>query len=173
MSKNPEIIIGIDPGVSGAISVWTPELAELSIWDTNVLYEMVAGFNILSYEKYLQFLQKNCMADDVGLIVIEEPVVGFSLKGTKAVQSAAGSFVSLYYASRQFVGIHKVMTVRPHTWKKEIGVTSDKSTSVRKAIEYFPSYKDFFTTPRGKLLDGRAESAIIAWWGKNKRESQQ
>jgi len=51
--------------------------------------------------------------------------------------------------------------IRPAAWKKEAGLLKkDKADSVNKAKQMFPSAE--LQTPRGRLLDGRAEALLMA-----------
>ncbi|HLA81873.1 MAG TPA: hypothetical protein VJP78_09715 [Thermoleophilia bacterium] len=55
-------------------------------------------------------------------------------------------------------------TVRPAIWKKAMGIPpkSDKGASVQLARRLFPAAN--LVTPRGRLLDGRAEALLLAEW---------
>lgn len=56
--------------------------------------------------------------------------------------------------------------VRPATWKKEFGCTSDKNTSIAVAHRLFPK-EDLRRTERcTKDHDGKAEALLIAEWGR-------
>jgi hypothetical protein len=63
----------------------------------------------------------------------------------------------------------KVHYVQPQTWKKVLKLRGqDKAASVAKACALFPKSATLFTRQwRGKtiLLDGRAEAALIAYYG--------
>jgi crossover junction endodeoxyribonuclease RuvC len=52
--------------------------------------------------------------------------------------------------------------VRPQVWKKTMRVTADKDTSRARAAELFPDVAPLFAR---KKDDGRAESALISFWG--------
>jgi len=54
-----------------------------------------------------------------------------------------------------------VTHVTPATWKRAVGVTADKGSSRRKAIDLWPDKAQMFARVKD---DGRAESALIAWW---------
>jgi len=50
-------------------------------------------------------------------------------------------------------------------WKKSLGLSSDKSKSCQKAALLWPDRHRDFYGPRGGLLDGRAEAALLAYVG--------
>jgi len=54
--------------------------------------------------------------------------------------------------------------VRPAKWKKAFSLGHDKTESVTKVLELMPGLVDKteFYTPRGRLLDGRAEALLLA-----------
>jgi crossover junction endodeoxyribonuclease RuvC len=54
----------------------------------------------------------------------------------------------------------------PQKWKQEMGLRGqDKSMSVRLAVELFPTCARLFHGERGAGLDGRAEAALLAYYG--------
>ena len=60
-----------------------------------------------------------------------------------------------------------IFTVPPHKWKKDLYLTKDKEECVSFAEKLFNKE---FRTPRGKLIDGPAESALIGHWFMNSQE---
>lgn len=50
----------------------------------------------------------------------------------------------------------------PHIWKGKMNLSKDKSASVRLAVDLWPSWREKFVGPRGGLLDGNAEAALLA-----------
>ncbi len=51
---------------------------------------------------------------------------------------------------------------RPHIWKGKMNLSKDKTASVRLAADLWPAWRDKFVGPRGGMLDGMAEAALIA-----------
>lgn len=60
--------------------------------------------------------------------------------------------------------------VTPQMWKKAMGIGKDKRESVEKAVELFPDSAYMFYGPRGGLIDGNAEAALIAYYGYSMEE---
>lgn len=55
--------------------------------------------------------------------------------------------------------------VKPARWKKDMRVPADKRAAVQRASQLIPGAAPHFKGPRGGLLDGRAEAAILALYG--------
>jgi crossover junction endodeoxyribonuclease RuvC len=58
--------------------------------------------------------------------------------------------------------------VQPATWKAMYrlrGGPENKAASVAKAVELFPDHKALFFGPKGGPKDGRAEAALLAYYG--------
>jgi hypothetical protein len=73
-----------------------------------------------------------------------------------------GKNYGAWLGSLACVGI-EMRPIRPQEWKRTVGVTADKRTSVKKASALFPRYADQFVGKRGGIKDGRAEAALLAW----------
>ena len=52
--------------------------------------------------------------------------------------------------------------VQPSKWKAALGLSKDKGASRDKAGQIFPDDAELFSRIKD---DGRAEAALIAWWG--------
>jgi len=65
----------------------------------------------------------------------------------------------------------KTVTVTPQTWKADLvwpgfgKDRADKTAAYRAACQLYPQAADQLRTPRGRVLDGRAEALLIAHWG--------
>jgi Holliday junction resolvasome RuvABC endonuclease subunit len=55
--------------------------------------------------------------------------------------------------------------VRPQEWKSKTLTPKDKKEATRRASQLFPKARDIFYGPRGGAFDGRAEAAILAFYG--------
>ena len=63
-----------------------------------------------------------------------------------------------------------VSEVYPQTWKKAMGVSAAKGTSLRKAAELWPAFSAIWTKRTGSVYlkhDRLAEAALIARFGLN------
>ena len=163
-----KVIVGIDPGMRGALATIVD--GELSIWDLEDCYKPTGTFNSLDPLLFIQLVASavdyEYEPEDVAVFCEESQT--FHRDGIKTARTTFDSrgVIRTLFCSRGY----KVEYIDPKMWKKHFGLlNTDKSESVRKACELFPAYKDFFTKPkRGggtKLLDGRAEAALIALFG--------
>ena len=55
-----------------------------------------------------------------------------------------------------------ISMVTPQTWQRKVGVQHGKDASRSRAMEVFPAYSQKFAR---KSDDGRADSALIAYYG--------
>jgi hypothetical protein len=144
------IIMGIDPGISGAVAFYFPMVpSRISVDDLPV-----AGGEINGYEL-------------ARLIKIHRPTLAVVEK-VGAMPGNGG--VSMFNFGRAYGDVRGVISaldvpmhfVTPQKWKKHFGLTSDKEQSRLRAIRTFPAVADSFKL---KKHDGRAEAALLALYG--------
>jgi len=146
------IIGGIDPGFSGAIAV----INDFDLCETCDMPTIGDGSQkMINAPRLVQFLKER----DVEFVVVEEVT---AIPGCGA--GGMFRFGGAYYAALAALQLACIpyATVRPHKWKKDMGLSKDKLTSRRKATERFPSAYQQFERVKD---DGRAEAALLAlWW---------
>lgn len=135
-------ILGIDPGTTGAIGMVTPMV---DTWDMPAtpkdLADLFARFDPNTTRVYVE-----------------------------AVHSMPGQGVASSFTFGQGYGVilgvlaaygfpHRL--VAPATWKRAMGVTSNKDACRRLAQQLFPT-----AALARKRDDGRAEALLIAEWGR-------
>lgn len=143
------IIMGIDPGVSGAVAFFFPMVHRLAVDDVPV-----AGGEINGYElARLVRMHRPTMA-------VIERVNAMSGQGV----SSSFNFGRSYGDVRGVVSACDVPMhfVTPQKWKKHFGLSADKDESRLRAIRMFPNAAESF---RLKKHDGRAEAALLALYG--------
>jgi crossover junction endodeoxyribonuclease RuvC len=145
------ITVGVDPGKLGAIALVDSYGELVDVYDMPVVAKIVSGRLLIELEDW-----------DVGArfgpVVIEDlharpgngSIATFSLG--RSVGVVEGVFGAL--------GL-PIVYVSPLKWKKAMGVTSDKETSRRMALDTWPGKAAMFAR---KMDDGRAEAALIALW---------
>jgi hypothetical protein len=164
-----EIIIGIDPGVKGAVAVqYDNDL--LLTHDLKVCYKPTGSFNSLDPALFdglvTNAIPDECDPENVAVFCEEAQHLAHrtSIKTARAIYDARGVMRSVL-ERRGF----KVRYVHPQTWKTKLGLRKqDKKASIAKACLLFPKSKTLFTKMyqgRTLLLDGRAEAALIAYYG--------
>jgi len=144
------IIMGVDPGISGAVAFYFPMVpGRIAVDDVPV-----AGGEIN-------------VAELARLIRIHRP----TLAVIERVSAMPGQGVaSMFNFGRSYGDVRGVIGaldvplhfVTPQKWKKHFGLSSDKDQSRLRAIRLFPAAAESFKL---KKHDGRAEAALIALYG--------
>jgi hypothetical protein len=144
------VVMGIDPGVSGAVA----------------FYHIAAPSRIAVDDVPLVGGEINT-AELARLIRIHRP----SIAVIEKVSAMPGQgVVSMFNFGRSYGDVRGVIGaldiplhfVTPQKWKKHFGLTSDKEQCRLRAIRIFPHAAESFKL---KKHDGRAEAALIALYG--------
>lgn len=152
------MIVGIDPGASGAIAFFDPKAGILHVHDMPVMEIERSG---KTKREISPTLLANILHDDWGHNIVWIEKVG----------AMPGQGVSSMFQFGRGVGmIEGVIAaeglslnyVTPQAWQKAVGVRGGKDGSRLRAVELFPKYANLFAR---KKDDGRAEAALIAWYG--------
>lgn len=148
---NPNhVIMGIDPGVTGAVAFYFPEaVGRVAVDDVPV-----AGGEINAPE-----LARIIRIHRPTLAVIER-VHAFKGQGVVSMFNFGRSYGDV----RGVIGALNIPLhfVTPQTWKKHFKLSSDKDQSRMLAIRLFPAVAESFKL---KKHDGRAEASLIALYG--------
>jgi len=149
------LLIGIDPGYSGALALYRPLENTLSISDMPV-YKDPKGRAILDMQSLLDLLE----FDPTTTGVVLEKVHAMPKQGV----SSTFRFGEGYGALQMAIAAHKLpmQFVTPQKWKKYFGLSSDKGVSRGLATQRFPTNAADFKRVKD---DGRAEAALIALYG--------
>jgi hypothetical protein len=145
-----KIIMGIDPGISGAIAFDGEETARVSVYDVPI-----AGGEIsppLLADLILDYSPSVAWIERVG-----------AMPGNGAVSMF--NFGRSYGDVRGAIGTLRIPLnyVTPQVWKRHFKLSgASKDQSRMLAIQLFPSVADKFKL---KKHDGRAEAALIALYG--------
>jgi crossover junction endodeoxyribonuclease RuvC len=144
------VIMGVDPGISGAVAFYFPMVtSRIAVDDVPV-----AGGEIN-------------VAELARLIRVHRP----TLAVIERVSAMPGQGVtSMFNFGRSYGDVRGVIGamgvplhfVTPQKWKKHFGLSSDKEQSRLRAIRMFPTAAESFKL---KKHDGRAEAALIALYG--------
>lgn len=168
-----KVFIGIDPGLSGAIAVITPEA--YTTHDIPVLIIQKGKtekrrYNNAEISRIIFSVMKSALEKKLSVEVWLEDVHAMPGQGVTSMFSMGrgmgtyeGIIAGLNVASGIELPLHHIS---PITWKKKVmaGQGKEKDAAVYKAQQLFPNA--VLTTPRGRLLDGRAEALLIAYYGK-------
>jgi len=139
------IILGIDPGRSGALALLDTDTRRVDCHDmpttTEALHDIIAGLPLIAFAVLEQLHAGPQMGRTTVAAMFESYGV---LKGALAWRSI------------------QTFTTRPSQWKPALNVPADKTAARRRAAEFFP---DDAHQWRLAKHDGRAEAALLAWYG--------
>lgn len=143
-------IMGIDPGISGAIAFYFPDApGRIAVDDVPVAGGEISAPHLASmvrrYSPTMAVIEKVSAMPGQGVVSMFN--FGRSYGDVRGVIGALN--IPLYY-------------VTPGVWKKYFGLSSDKDLSRKLAIQRFPTVAEHFAR---KKDDGRAEAALIALYG--------
>jgi crossover junction endodeoxyribonuclease RuvC len=149
--------IGVDPGLSGAVVVISP--TELKIFDmpTMTVERNGKSKRQVSASELAQIFS-NYNSNDCHVYV--EKVSAMAGQGVTSVFSFGRSFGMIEGILAAFR--LPVTYVAPATWVKAVGRGQGKDASRARAMELFPENQADFKL---KKFDGRADAALIAYWG--------
>jgi crossover junction endodeoxyribonuclease RuvC len=148
------IIIGVDPGKSGAIAGLNYDGTLRGVDDMPVVGPIISP--VLLDEAVHNYIDPLSLRR--GAAVIED-VHAMPKQGVSSVFSFGRSLgVAEGVLAGNGLAVHYVSPVR---WKRALGLTSDKGVSRRRAIELWPERAQWFARVKD---DGRAEAALIAYW---------
>lgn len=150
------MIVGIDPGFSGAIVFLNSGNGSLLVRDMPVA-PSTRGRTELDLYRLGEILTPPVTLPYISILekVAARPNQGAAStfrfgQGYGAIEMAlAGHMWERYY-------------VTPPVWKKHFGLSKDKGVSRALASQRFPRYADLFARVKD---DGRAEAALLALWG--------
>jgi crossover junction endodeoxyribonuclease RuvC len=150
------IIVGIDPGFSGAIALLRPADGWLELHDMPVFPGSSGGRPELNHHEVLAILQS-----------IGAPSVAW----LERVSARPGQCVSTMFRFGQGYGALEmacaasgcaVRYVTPLKWKRHFSLTAAKDMARGEACRRVPGHAPMF---KRKMDDGRAEAALIALYG--------
>jgi len=150
-------VIGIDPGISGAISVFD--------WFTQSLVEVVdmPTLEVDSGKTKKRHISAVSLGNYLTLFSNAHVVV-------EKVGAMPGQGVSSMFNFGRSAGIIEGVVaalrmpstyVTPATWTKAVGRAAGKDASRMRAMELFPAKADLFKRAKD---DGRADACLIAYW---------
>ncbi len=147
-------IIGIDPGLSGAIAI-LDDLNISDIFDMPVMSEGKKNKNQLNSAQLVNIIKKNILTDKETIVIVEQ------------VSAMPGQGVTSMFNFGQTFGAIKgvcaalklpIFFVRPSKWKKYFElINSSKDSSRTKVIEMYPS----LSSRLSKKTDVNKSDAIL------------
>ena len=159
------MILGVDPGFTGALACYRPDPGTLVLTDLPTHTRRMASGKPrveLDLAALAHWLDLHLPIGDVHAFV-EDPHAMPKQGITSAFRFGhmCGALQAL------LVAYHIPMTlVPPATWKKAMGLTSDKVGCQHRASQLLPSHAHLWPL---KKHDGRAEAALLAYYGAHLR----
>ena len=141
-----KIILGVDPGASGAVAFYVPSENRIAVHDMPTVGKDVDGATLAA------LVSKWAPTHAVVEQVASRPGQGVS----SVFRFGSGYGVVLGVLAARGVPVH---LVTPNKWKKTLGLDSDKEKSRALALRNWPGRSDLFGL---KKHDGRAEAALLA-----------
>lgn len=155
------LIIGIDPGLTGAVTILGHHGELIAIEDIPTMPIPEAGPKTtvkkeVDVRALYRLLHDFVPADEKAMVVMEHASSVGSSVGEQAKASLAATKASIVAVVR--LQGHDLRRVHPMTWKKFFGLSSDKKECLGLARKLYPDSRDL---DRAKDHN-RAESLLIA-----------
>ena len=151
------LIYGIDPGYTGAITLYWPATGDIEIHDMPTLTNP-KGKTVLNQRAILDILEPEGDGPRTAFI---EHVSAMPNQGVTSVFRFGEQYGQLQMALAATQTPYQLVT--PAVWKRHFGLTRDKGVSRGLAMQRFPAYAEKFKRVKD---DGRAEATLIALYGK-------
>jgi crossover junction endodeoxyribonuclease RuvC len=153
------LVLGIDPGLSGALVLYDSEIDGLDVWDvpTHALTRNGKNKSEVDVQALVDLIDVAAARRPRVFIENSTPMPG---QGSASTFSFGKTFGLLYgvAAGRKLV-IERVAPVR---WKNALAVPRDKDGARARASVLLPAHSGHWPL---KKHDGRAEAALIALYG--------
>ena len=159
------LIGGIDPGLDGAFAVYEVDAGTLLIWDMPTYEKLVnrrarRRLDLVAIHKLFETLAMI----GVDVIWIEDVAGRGNQTGGAQLSYGVGMLHAFCVAQRL-----RYETIAPGAWKARLLAPAGKEGSTQRAEVLFPKQRALFRGPQGGKLDGRAEAAMIAFYGAMRR----
>jgi crossover junction endodeoxyribonuclease RuvC len=141
----PWCIMGIDPGMSGAIAFFYPEQDRVAV------YDMPSANNVVSGAEVARIV--NAYAPKQAIIEAVHAMPGQGVSSTFKFGQSYG--IAIGAVSACMIPLH---FVTPQRWKKHYRLGADKDEGRARAISLWPACQHFAR----KKDHGRAEAALLA-----------
>jgi crossover junction endodeoxyribonuclease RuvC len=157
------MIVGIDPGLGGALAVLAPDGTLQALRDTPVLVLRTSRGTKQEY-------------DIPGLVALLAPYSGpqshVLIEESQAMPGqGVRSMWTIGYGYGLWLGVLAALQlphtrIRPFVWKRALGLGKDKEQARGRAIQLFPQ-----ADLRRRKDHGRAEALLLAYYGHNQRSN--
>lgn len=153
----PTNVLGIDPGLGGALAVFDPIKKQPIALQSMPLRTLANGKRRIDGHALTLFFELH--ASGIGQVIIEDvhSMPGQGVASMFTFGQTLGVVEGM--ASSWYLPIHKVL---PQTWKRVFRLSASKDEARAYASALFPDHKAQF---QRKCDDGKAEALLIAVYG--------
>lgn len=156
-------ILGIDPGLKGAFALYNGSVLVL---ERMPIMKSSARGKDFDWPQLADLFALAFSDSDHAFL---EKAAARRLEGVSSAFKNGSGFGGLI----ALINAHDIplTIVSPVQWKRGAGVKQAKeakAASFERALQLFPKYAPYFRGPRGAMLDGVAEAALIAYYGYRK-----
>jgi crossover junction endodeoxyribonuclease RuvC len=148
-------VIGIDPGISGAIAVFEGgklvnviDMPTLEVDSGKTKKRHISAVSLCNY--LTVFSNAHVVIEKVGAMPGQGVSSMFNFGRSAGI--IEGVVAAMHFPSTY---------VTPAAWTKAVGRAAGKDASRMRAMELFPSKAELFKRAKD---DGRADAALIAYW---------
>lgn len=157
------MIVGIDPGLKGAIALYDPGIDFLAFYHIPVRWKLVSKKKRYEIDTSALMVMAREWPGVLETIVIEEP---HAMPGAGATsQFAFGLSCGRLFAFAEILstvrGVGRILYVDPSAWKTAMQCPADKNRARARAQEVFPDSAAQFAHAAD---DGKAEAALLAFY---------
>lgn len=154
-------ILGIDPGLDGALAMWDGK---------TMITAEIPAVKSTGRGREIDWSQLNLIWDTLFYWTDEVFLERVGVRRGEGISSAF-KFGTVYGGLRGIAAAKMlpVTRVTPTTWKRALKLPASKPAAGLRASDMFPKNAAEFYGPRGGLKDGVAEAALIAWYGYEKK----
>lgn len=161
------LVIGVDPGINGALATYDANYGLVSLIDMPA-WHMPVGKKT---RKRVDAVELADFFDTAKLLGVE--IVVIEAVGGRPRQSASGGFVFGYTVGLIYMACIQaripIETVPPTDWKKLLNVPGKSKANddaiMARADELFPDHRHLMRGPKGGKMVDRAEAAMLALFG--------
>jgi len=156
------LIAGIDPGLDGAIVAYDADAGTLlAPWDMPTYSKLVARrerrrLDLVEIDKVIETL----VLIGVDVVWIEDVAGRGNQVGGGQLSYGVGVLHAFCVARRL-----RYEVISPGAWKARLRAPAGKEGATQRAEALFPKQRALFRGPKGGKMDGRAEAAMIAFYG--------
>lgn len=151
-----KFIVGIDPGKDGGIAVI--DRSGMCVGLSRMPLDTDKEIDVCALKLFEDTYQAFCFIERAFCMPMQSTTSTFTCGIGYGKLIAALELKKIPYSE-----------IRAQAWKKHFGLLKqEKIESVKLASTIFPSAKDLFYTPRGRMLDGLAEALLVAEYGRRK-----